>query len=172
MEDAINAALGRYRSAEDLTVAMTPDVFDGEARTALTQPVMALVTIPGSPIPRTGVDGETALRMVEQAAELIKEYERRFVKIEADARSFMSRIERDRMALSSRMADLQERLEESETVNRSLEGALRQSKLELHEARLVNKTLESRVNEAVSELFQSSSYFQIIQDKLGGLKSL
>jgi chromosome segregation ATPase len=171
MDHAINAVFERFKSTEDPTASIT-SMSTSRARSTLAQPSMALAAINGGAIPRTGVDGESALRMVEQAAELIKEYERRFVNIEADARSFMSRIERDRVALTTKVEELQDKLEESETNARSLEGALRLSKLELDEARLKIKMLENRFNEAVSELFQSSSYFQIIQDKLGGLKSL
>jgi chromosome segregation ATPase len=170
MEDAIGAILGRYRFPEGpdgSTIAGVSDDYLASAR-----PAKTLVAINTGATPRIRADGENALRMVEQAAELIKEYERRFLKIEADARSFMSRIERERAALSEKVETLQEKLEESEIINQSLEGALQRSKSELHEARTKIKTLESRFNDAVSELFESSSYFQVIQDKLGGLKSL
>lgn len=132
-------------------------------------PSHALAATQGRMSSQSSVDGANAVQMVERAAELIKEYERRFVAIEADARSFIERVEKERAALKSRIHSLQINLAESEMHARSLENALQRSNTEVVESQFEIRSLKNGLQNAAKELAQSSAYFQRIQEKLGNV---
>ena len=168
MEDAIRSFLERYRSADDFVTSPAPDIFDDAPRFAVVGESTAMVPALDVSAHSIRIDGARALHMVEQAAELIKDYERKFQVIEADARSYVRRVDKERSDLNAQLEALQMRLDESEMHARSIEQALQQSLVEVAEARLERKALEARLEVAVAEVHSSSAYFQSIQEKLSG----
>lgn len=168
MVDATRSFLERYGSAEGMAEAAVPSVFDGGYGAASSHST-ALVAVPGRTGRQHRVDGAKALQLVEKAAELIRDYEQRFLVIEADARSFVRRVDQERSALNARIEALQIRLAESEAQVRATENALQKSIGEALEARRVSQTLQGRLEDAVAEIVHSSAYFHSIQERLSGL---
>ncbi|BDA86352.1 hypothetical protein Sa4125_38940 [Aureimonas sp. SA4125] len=169
MEEAIPAFSERYlpmNSLEESNIFDRPDVFPAQATLVPSRAVAANQDRMSS---QPSVCGAKAVQMVEQAAELIKEYERKFVAIEADARCFIERVEMQRATLKSHVHSLQISLAESEMRARSLENALQRSNTEIVELQFEIRTLKRGLEHAAKELTQSSSYFQRIQEKLGSI---
>lgn len=130
---------------------------------------LSVVEIPATTVPMPSRDWPSALRLVERAAGIIRDYEKKFVAIEQDARTFIQRVNEEQLRYARTIASLEQQLAETEKRAGDAEAALKTAKLSIWEVRIENRDYQKRLAEAETELRNSSSYIQKVEDLLGGL---
>lgn len=129
---------------------------------------LSVVEVPNS-IPTPSRDWPGALQLVERAAGIIQDYEKKFVAIEQDARTFIQRVNEEQLRYTRRISSLEDQLAEVEKRATEAEAALKTAKLAMWEVRIENRDYQKRLAEAEAEIRNSSSYIKRVEDLLGGL---
>ncbi|KQT60553.1 hypothetical protein ASG54_10495 [Aureimonas sp. Leaf460] len=162
-DEGLDTALGEMEAALDQAVEATPD----EALDL--RGALSVVEVPTAALPTPSRDWPTALRLVERAAGIIQDYEKKFVAIEQDARTFIQRVNEEQLRYTRCIATLEQQLAEAEKRAAEAEAALKTAKVTIWETRIENRDYQKRLAEAEAELRNSSSYIQKVEDLLGGL---
>ena len=114
-----------------------------------------------------------AIKLVERAAAMIKDYEQKFKDVEADARAFMQRVDEEQSrlhayiaSLESGIVDLQASVAALEERGQETEAALHEVKIEAWEAKLKLRSTETRALEAEAETQRSNAYVRRVEELL------
>jgi hypothetical protein len=107
-----------------------------------------------------------ALKLVERAAAMIKDYEQKFKDVEADARAFMKRVDEEQARLHAYIGSLEANIAELEERALETDTALHDVKIEAWEAKLKLRSAETRAQEAEAETQRSSAYVRRVEELL------
>lgn len=132
-------------------------------------PERALLVADAAPLPD---DPSSSLRLVENAAARIREYEQRFRDIEIDARAFVSRIDAEQERLMAYVATLEGEVDAAEDRGRRAEIALDEARLQAWEERLMRRHAETRAADAEAEAEKCQAYLRRVYDILDRLNLL
>ena len=129
----------------------------------------SLVVIDGHGDTGLARDWAAALNKVEKAADTIQEYQRKFVTIEKEAKSYFERVGDERRICHERIEILEAKLVEAENRAVRAEAEARASKLTQWQLRNDNRDCLKRCEQAELELRRSSAYIKRIEELLNGV---
>ena len=116
--------------------------------------------------PPPPADLSGTLRLVENAAARIHDYEQRFRDIEIDARAFVARIDEEQERLMSYVATLESEVDAAEERGRRAETALDEVRLQAWEERLMRRHAEMRAADAEAEAEKCQTYLRRVYEIL------
>lgn len=130
-----------------------------------------LVTTEAPRLPVSNWPG--ALKLVERAAAMIKDYEQKLRDVEADTRAFMQRVDEEQSrqlayiaSLETNVASLEANVSELEERIQETDAALHDAKIEAWEAKLKLRSTETRALEAEAETQRSNAYVRRVEELL------
>lgn len=170
---ALRSLVNLYRVDEEKADAPPPSPPTGTGAVALSTPVtdmrpVALTPAPDAPLADSDFQG--SVRMVEQAAAVIADYERRFHDIEVDARAFISRIDEEQQRLLTYVASLEMEVAAAQERGRRAEAALEDVRLQAWEERLMRRHAETRAADAEAEVERCETYLRRVYEVLDRLE--
>lgn len=107
-----------------------------------------------------------SIRIIENAAARIRDYEQRFRDIEIDARAFVARIDEEQERLMAYVATLETEVDAAEDRGRRAETALDEARLQAWEERLMRRHAETRAADAEAEAEKCQTYLRRVYDVL------
>jgi chromosome segregation ATPase len=149
---------------------------DGESPTALEALNSNTVALSGEVLREPASNWPGAIKLVERAAAMIKDYEQKFKDVEADARAFMQRVDEEQSrlhayiaSLEGTIADLESNVASLEARGQETEAALHDVKIEAWEVKLKLRSTETRALEAEAETQRSNAYVRRVEELLRGI---
>jgi len=117
------------------------------------------------------ISGEwpVAIKMVERAANLIRDYEQKLRSLEEETRAYMLRVTAEQEQSRERTRELERQLEHLESVLTHTTDELRETRLEATQTGLKLRNAESRLAEAEEELRRSAAYARQVGQLLGAI---
>lgn len=115
----------------------------------------------------SGGDWPVAIRMVERAAGLIKDYEKKLRTLEEDTRAYMLRVTEEHEKKRERTLELETQLEHLEAVLTHTSEELRETRVEAAKTALKLRSAEARLAEADTEIKRGVAYVRHVERLLG-----
>jgi septal ring factor EnvC (AmiA/AmiB activator) len=110
-----------------------------------------------------------AIRMVERAAGLIKDYEQKLRSLEENTRAYMLRVTAEQERSRERTLELEGQLEHLESVLTHTTDELRETRLEATQTNLKLRSTEVRLAEAEAEISRGAAYAMQVEMLLGDI---